>query len=82
MLRIFLILIFASVWSCSGSQLKKGMTASDIANIIGKADSLIVLPDIKDVYTNKPIHTEQWFYGKDSILQIENGKLKFWNKKK
>ena len=52
------------------------MPTDKIIELIGKADSTQKLDAIPDVYTNKLIRMELWYYGNDTTLRIANNKLK------
>lgn len=58
----------------SGSCIKEGMGSQEVEALLGKADSLVVMPSVEDVYTNKLIKMEALHYG-DTILIFANDQL-------
>ena len=77
----FIIIIFGlSLWSCSSNNsLETEMPRQKIIELIGQADSIQKLDAIPDIYTNKLIEMEIWYYGSDTSLSIANSKLKSIN---
>ena len=79
----FIIIIFGlSLLSCSSdNSLETNMPSQKVVELIGQADSIQKLDAIPDVYTNKLIEIELWYYGTDTILSIANNRLKSINTK-
>ena len=62
--------------SCSQTNtLQVDMEKTDLLKVIGDPDSVQIKEGIPDVYTNKLINIEQWFYGTDTVINIANDKV-------
>ncbi len=76
MKNLLLSLIALFLVSCQSSDpIVAGMTKANVEHLLGQADSVVVLPSTKDVYTNKLIEMEVWYYSNDTILTFAKGKL-------
>ena len=63
--------------ACSSNKtIEPEMTTDKIKELIGDADSIHKLDPVPDIYTNKLIEMELWYYGSDTTLRIANNKLK------
>lgn len=51
------------------------MTSVEVQSLIGEADSIQEKDGIPDVYTNKLIKIETWYYGNDTIINFANEKV-------
>ena len=70
---IFLTFLFSSCNSIDSLQVDT--SKFEVIKIIGKPDSIQISPAIQDVYTNKLINIEKWFYGTDTIIIFANNKI-------
>ena len=63
--------------ACSSDKtIELEMSTDQLLELIGEADSIQKLDAIPDVYTNKLIRMELWYYGNDTTLRIADKKLK------
>jgi len=61
--------------SCSRDTIKTGISSDNLIELIGTADSILQKESIPDVYTNKMIGVELWYYGTDTTISIVNNKV-------
>jgi len=76
-MRIFIFASALLFLACKSDKVLNIETSTEqIIELIGEADSIHKLEAIPDVYTNKLIAMELWYYGSDTTLRIANNKLK------
>ena len=61
--------------ACQSGGVKAGMTKEEVTATLGKADSVVIMTPVEDVYTNKLIKMETWHYGNDTMLIFSNNEL-------
>ena len=69
---ISLVILSISILSCTSNSINTGMTKTEVETKIGKADSIQQKNGIPDVYTNKMIKIETWYFGSDTIINFAN----------
>jgi len=76
MKTLFLIIVISVFSSCShNSSLEAGADKQSTRKQIGKPDSIIEKEGIPDVYTNKLIKMEIWYYGTDTSIVFADDKI-------
>jgi len=75
MKKYFFLILSILTLSCSNTSLEVGMNKDELKEQIGEPDSVIEKDGIPDVYTNKLIKMEVWYYGTDTSFVFANDKL-------
>lgn len=73
---LFIIVIGVLFYACSSrSTIEVDMGTEQVESLVGLADSIQDKDGIPDVYTNKLIKMETWYYGNDTIVNFANEKV-------
>jgi hypothetical protein len=71
-----LVLLALLILSCNrANTVQSNMTKAELIELIGEPDSIQIKEGMPDVYTNKLINIEQWFYGTDTIINMADNKV-------
>ena len=75
MRHIVFLILFILIQSCSEESLKVGTKAQFVKEQIGIPDSIIEKESIPNIYTNKLIQIEVWYYGTDTSIVFANNEI-------
>jgi len=73
---LYMICVGLLLYACSSKKtIEPDMSSLEVQELIGRADSIQERQGIPDVYTNKLIKVETWFYGNDTMVNFADGKV-------
>lgn len=70
-----LIISIFILCSCENNSLNQEMNMDEVKTLIGTPDSIKQRKGLPDVYTNKIIAMETWYYGNDTNINFADNKI-------
>lgn len=73
---VYVILLFLVFYACTEkAPVEIGTSKALTEKQIGQPDSIVIKTGIPDVYTNKLINMEVWYYGLDTSIVFADDKI-------